>query len=330
MFDKDSLKRMIQNPKYKGFYRSRTYEMLDYRSKKRKKNAKEDQIIYPCTDGSIPAIVSEELWNRANEILDVRTQKYDFHHHWSGGLKYPFSSKIYCGEHHTSFQRSHGNKNKKRPIWSCGLYLKYRLDACVSPIIAENDLYHIFLEVFQKTISNPQNIINHMIQLYQNMDDSNEYEEDLKILDQEIEIIENKKELAMDLVLSNTLSKEELQRQFIKYEERIKKLNQRKRDLFHQIDVLKKKHDVNRLSCFIQEELQGGILEGFIREFVDKIIVFKVNDNRYCLKLDIYLSLLGKDHYKCFLENQKYYTVEKHRKRKIQNTFTYNVFMESL
>ena len=29
LYDKDSLKRMIENPKYKGYYRAKTYEILD-------------------------------------------------------------------------------------------------------------------------------------------------------------------------------------------------------------------------------------------------------------------------------------------------------------
>ena len=35
IYDKETLKRMIQDPKYKGFYRGRTFEILDYRTKKR-------------------------------------------------------------------------------------------------------------------------------------------------------------------------------------------------------------------------------------------------------------------------------------------------------
>ena len=37
LYDKDSLKRMIKNPKYKGYYRSHEYEIMDYRTKRRKK-----------------------------------------------------------------------------------------------------------------------------------------------------------------------------------------------------------------------------------------------------------------------------------------------------
>lgn len=71
IYDKDTLKRIIQNPKYKGFYRGHTTETIDYRTKQRVYIPVEEQVIYK--DDSIPAIVSEELWNRANEILDSRS-----------------------------------------------------------------------------------------------------------------------------------------------------------------------------------------------------------------------------------------------------------------
>ena len=131
IYDKETLKRMIQNPKYKGFYRARTYEILDYRTKKRKKNSIENQIIYKCEDGSVPAIVSEELWDKANEVLNARIKGYANSNYWSGGVKYPFSSKIYCKEHNTNFQRSHGSRRKNRPTWSCGLYYNIGLHRVV-------------------------------------------------------------------------------------------------------------------------------------------------------------------------------------------------------
>lgn len=64
MYDKDSLKRMIMNPKYKGFYRSHEHEIMDYRTKRRKKLPIEEQKIYKTEEEIIPAIVSEELWDK--------------------------------------------------------------------------------------------------------------------------------------------------------------------------------------------------------------------------------------------------------------------------
>ena len=97
---------------------------------------------------TIPLTVEFENKISEKEIVatktDARIEGYKNNHYWSGGVKYPFSSKIYCGEHNTNFQRSHGSRRKNRPTWSCGMYLQYRIKECCSPIIPEVDLYDMF------------------------------------------------------------------------------------------------------------------------------------------------------------------------------------------
>ena len=346
IFDKDTLKRMIQNPKYKGFYRARTFEILDYRTKKRKKNDIEDQIIYKCEDGSIPVIVSEELWDKANEILNVRTKGYENNNYWSGGVKYPFSSKIYCKEHNTNFGRSHGSRRKNRPTWSCGLYLQYRVLSCNSPIIAEVDLYNIFHKIMDTIIPEKKRIIDNMLKIYNSIDKSNEYDIELNELENQLKEVEDKKTLALDLVFSGEIKKEELKVQFKKYEADIEELNIKKGRLLNQINILNEnQNNIEKIGKSIQEEIEGGSLEEFIRKFVDEVIVSKIDNDRYNVKLDIYLNLLGDEKPKIkgarhidgvtdedilYLENQFCETIEVKRSIDTPNKFTYDVYVESL
>ena len=346
IYDKDSLKRMIQNPKYKGFYRARTYEILDYRTKKRKKNTEEDQVIYKCTDGSVPAIVSEELWDKANEVLNSRAKGYANNNYWSGGVKYPFSSKIYCKEHNTNFQRSHGSRRKKRPTWSCGLYLQYRLSSCSSPIIAEKDLYNIFMKIMDTIIPEKNHIIDNMLRIYESIDKSNKYDDELNEIDKQLKIVEDKKSLALDLVLSGELRKDELKVQFANFESTIKELCKKKSKILEQISILNERDsNIEKITKSIQEEISGGSLEDFIRKFVDEIIVSKIDDDRYNIKLDIYLNLLGNELPKIkgarhidgatsddilYLENQICDTIEIKRAIDNPNRFTYNVYLKNI
>ena len=346
IYDKETLKRMIQNPKYKGFYRARTYEILDYRTKKRKKNSIENQIIYKCEDGSVPAIVSEELWDKANEVLNARIKGYANSNYWSGGVKYPFSSKIYCKEHNTNFQRSHGSRRKNRPTWSCGLYLQYRLVSCNSPIIAEKDLYNIFLKIMDTIIPEKNRIIDNMLKLYDSIDKSNEYDDELNEIDKQIKIIEDKKSLALDLVLSEELRKDELKVQFANFESAIKDLNDKKSKILEQISILNERdNNIEKITKSIQEEISGGLLEDFIRKFVDEIIVSKIDNDRYNIKLDIYLNLLGSELSKIkgarhiggataddilYLKNKTNDTTEVKKTTDKLNRFTYNVYVETI
>ena len=344
LYDKDSLKRMIENPKYKGYYRARTYEILDYRTKRRKKNNLDEQILYKCKDGSIPAIISEELWDQANRILKSRTKGYENNNYWSGGLKYAFSSKIYCKEHNTSFQRSHGNKNKKRPIWSCGMYLQHRLAACKSPIIAEVDLYNIMSSIMISIVPQKTNIIKNMLKLYENIDKNDYYDKELKLLNTKIKIIEEKKSMTLELVFNGDISKESVKVQFDKYEQEIKSLNEKKTIIIKQVKQLNdSNNNLNVMAELIEKELNGGSLSEFIRKFVDEIIISKIDGDRYNIKLDIYLDLLGEEKLKIkgarhingpttdyilYIKNQTCNTVESKRSLDNTNIFTYDVYVK--
>lgn len=346
LYDKDSLKRMIENPKYKGYYRAKTYEILDYRTKRRKKNSLDEQVLYKCKDGSIPAIISEELWDQANKILKSRTKGYENNNYWSGGLKYAFSSKIYCKEHNTNFQRSHGSKNKNRPTWSCSMYLQHRLAACESPIIAEIDLYNIISSIMNNIIPQKKSIIDNMLKLYENIDRNDHYYKELELLNTNIKIIEEKKSMALDLVFNGDISKDSLKMQFEKYDQEIKSFNVKKTMIIKQIEQLNNSHDnLDRMTKLIEEEINGGALNEFIRKFVDEIIISKIDGDRYRTKLDIYLDLLGEEKSKIkgarhingattddilYLENRTCDTIEVKRKIDNTNRFTYNVYIETI
>ena len=346
LYDKDSLKRMIENPKYKGYYRARTYEILDYRTKRRKKNSLEEQVLYKCEDGSIPAIISEELWDQANKMLKSRTKGYKSNDYWSGGLKYAFSSKIYCQEHNTNFQRSHGSRNKNRPTWSCSMYLQHRLAACESPIIAEIDLYNIISSIMNNIIPQKKNIVDNMIKLYENIDRTNDYDKELELINANIKNIEEKKSMTLDLVFNGDISKESLKMQFKKYDEEIKNLNVKKTVIIKQIERLNNSHNnLDRMTKLIEEEINGGSLKEFIRKFVDEIIISKIDGDRYNTKLDIYLDLLGEEKSKIkgarhingtttddilYLENQTCDTIEIKRAIDNPNRFTYNVYLKNI
>ncbi len=344
-YDKDTLKRIISNPKYKGFYRGKTSEIIDYRTKKRIKISVDKQVIYKTEEDIIPPIVEEELWNKANDILKMRTKNYQNNNYFNGGLKYSFSSKMYCKDHNTNYQRSHGSKNKNRPVWCCGMYLKYRLTACITPIIAEIDLYNI-MKIIIKSISLDKNkIVNDLYVLYKDLENLNQ-DDDLKIIEDNIKKVEDKKTLALDLVINEELTKNELKFQFKKYEKELNILRKQKEDILRERKNIKDLKE-NKLDIlkWIKRELENNLLEDFIKKFVDEIIISKIDNNRYNIHLDIYLNLNGNikekikgarhqegplEGEKLYINNNTYTSVENKRKGQHLNYFTYNVYIEEL
>ena len=76
--DSSTIKRILINYKYKGYYCGKKTEIIDYKKNKRKNIKQESWIIYKDYE-SIPPIVSEKIWNKANKIikrLNIKNDKY--------------------------------------------------------------------------------------------------------------------------------------------------------------------------------------------------------------------------------------------------------------
>ena len=101
------------------------------------------------------------------------------------------------------------------------------------------------------------------------------------------------------------------------YEEDIQKLNSMKNIIINN----QSKYQNADLSIMIKQELDGELLNQFIRKFVNKIIVSKINNNRYNINLQIYLNIFNQN--KIYLKDQKYSKISP--KNKYQ--FTYNVYL---
>ena len=325
IYDKDSLKRMISNPKYKGYYHAKEMEVIDYRTKKRKKNLLHEQVLYKDTLGRVPAIVSEELWDMANKILQERTKSYQNNNYWSGGVKYAFSGKLYCQEHIGNFSRSYRDKNKNKAIWACSKYLKYRVMACQSPIILEEDLYIILHNVYNKLIKNKLEISNYLQEFYNAFNNDNNYVTEQEKINKKILMIEDKKQLLLDLIFKGEIDRDSLKEQFRRLDKNTQELIKEKEFVLEQDRITRELFDNNRnLRDKIIKILDEEILDDLIREFVEKIIVSKIDNNRHKIRLDIYLNLFNSEINKLRLDRIIRESVSK---RKIRNYFWYFVYI---
>lgn len=73
-YDSTSIKRILTNCKYKGFYCGRKSEVIDYKSGKRRKISKDNWIVYRDYE-NVPPIVEEDVWDSVQELIEIRKQK---------------------------------------------------------------------------------------------------------------------------------------------------------------------------------------------------------------------------------------------------------------
>ena len=72
-----TIRHILCNPKYKGWYCASKSQTVDYRSKRKVFLDESEWVMYP--DPSVPAIVSEELWDRANALYKARSKQMHVH-----------------------------------------------------------------------------------------------------------------------------------------------------------------------------------------------------------------------------------------------------------
>ena len=72
--DSTSIKRVLTNYKYKGYYCGKKSSVINYKKNKRVKYKPNDWIIYKDIK-NVPPIVSENIWNKANNIINSRNKK---------------------------------------------------------------------------------------------------------------------------------------------------------------------------------------------------------------------------------------------------------------
>ena len=289
--DTTILTRIIENPKYKGYYCGHKTKVLDYRTKKKKKLNESDWIIYKDNE-NVPPIVSEELWDRANKKLKERQDSFTnravnkkvFQN------RYTYSGKIYCGCHNLTYHRSSAGKRKNNPVWECQVYRKESLKGCFNPRVFESELDIIFKDMLGKLLKKRKYIFDDILNDCKNYLEMNNNESEIKNIESKILMFNNKKDKLLELVMEEYLSKEDYKKQvdlineeIITNQNRLNELQNNKQDknyIENKINELKKMLD----NCLTDDECFSDVFN----ELIDRIYVYKEENKK--IKLDIYIK----------------------------------------
>ncbi len=304
--DKSTLRDIVVNPKYKGFYCTNRVRTLDYKGHKLVKVPREEWKMWECKD-KIPAIVSDEVWEKANEILKRRgdslknaVENKDVFKH-----RFPFTSLLYCKEHNVPFYRVNGLKRANRPVWSCSVYVKQGVKGCKSPILLEEELFIIFKQVLGKFMKNKSHIIAELMEEYKELSKEKNYDKMTGKLQEKIKSIEYKKDKLLDLSVSSHISNteffernEKLNSEIKEYESEIQKIEMERLNLK---EVRSEIEELNKAMSTITD-VESNI-EELIRTFVSRVIVSSIDGDRNKIHLEIYYKIGENEN--IFLEQKK-------------------------
>lgn len=290
-----TIRRIITNPKYKGFYCTNTVKHLDYRTKKQIRLPQSEWIIYD-SKGEIPAIVSTELWDKSNEILNNRASGYCSKIKDMASFKRTttYGGLLICAKHNVAFRRL--TANNKTVTWKCGEMLRHGLAGCKSPILYETELDEIFHKVIDKLIEDRSNIIKHLSVLYKEASNTKNYGYEIEKVYKQIEDINFKKNKLLDFLISETISKEEYKRRNNELELEITNLNNKiiklKSDELYEKQLRDKYKEIDEQ---INKEIESE--ESFsklVQLLIERVVVHKIDGDRRKVKLDIYANVVGK------------------------------------
>ena len=180
---------MISNPKYKGYYVGNKVKVIDLFTKKQKFLPPEEWVMFKDETGEIvPAIVTEELWEAANKVLQKRSEDIKGRQGICNHANL-LTGKLFCTDCGAAYYRreskdKQGNKNSK---WVCSNKIKNGADACASFPIYEEELKPLLFEVFQETEASANALIEEYIEMYKALEDGGETAKQVDVLRQQIE-----------------------------------------------------------------------------------------------------------------------------------------------
>ena len=160
-----SLRKMLQNEKYKGDALLQKTFTVDFLTKERAVNNGEVPMYY--VEKSHPAIIDKEMWEAVQ--LEMQRRKDYMKSHGVGQLDFtkvednPFTGRVICGNCGSAFGRKTWNstdQNLKRRVWQCNRkYEKKGQVRCKNKHIDEEVLYKAFVSSFNALVGNKEEFI---------------------------------------------------------------------------------------------------------------------------------------------------------------------------
>lgn len=199
------IKNIIRNPKYKGYFCAHKETTVDYHDRKRKRFKRDEWIVYKDNE-TCPPIVSEELWDKANEILDARSKNHDQINKNNKYNKFPFSGLMHCYFDGATFVRGtyqigKGDRSRRRKFWACNNYRihgKKKTEGCNSPVLYYEELVEVCKKILNMILVCQDDLVSEINDMISDIRTKKDYKKEIKLIDEKLFKTNNeKKELIM-------------------------------------------------------------------------------------------------------------------------------------
>ena len=290
-----TIRHILCNPKYKGWYCANKSQTVDYRSKRKVFLDESEWVMYP--DPSIPAIVPEELWDRANALYKRRSKQMMAHQ--SGAEfhnRYPYSGKIICEEHGTSFHRQVlKSRAGEKEVWQCRVYRNRGRAACSAPQLYTTELDQMMAGIFDQLAQDRQAIVDAVVTVLQSVPDEQDYTQEIRHIEEELSAIQTKKDRLLEMSIEGVISMAEFKQRNDGFNEQMTILEGRRAALRAEAEKDRRTPaQLEEIRAALEQELSfsNSINSALVTAILDKIVV-KKGSTKEELHLDIHLKSGG-------------------------------------
>lgn len=286
---------IIKNPKYMGYYVGNKVQVVDMFTKKQRFLPENEWVIYKDESGEVvPAIVSEELWQRANEVLKIRSldviQKQNKTNH--NNL---LTGKLICAHCGQPFYRKDtvSKKGTANSAWRCSGKIKNGKDSCPAMTIYEREIVPILLDVFKSSQRNIEELSELILKLSEELLNTNEGANQIDSLNKSISNEQRKKQKLLQLNIEGQFPDSEFVRMSAECDDEIKRCQDEIAEITDQLtgrkDINKQLAQIRSILTLAAESLDEDELDrSFVDRFIKQILVYP---EEHGMRLEIQLNM---------------------------------------
>ena len=298
---------MIANPKYKGYYVGNKVKVVDMFTKKQKFLPPEEWVMFKDETGEIvPAIVSEEVWDRANEILkrrseDVKNRQGICNH---ANL---LTGKLWCTHCGQPYYRREskdrsGNKNSK---WLCSGKIKNGADSCGSFAIYEEEIKPVLYEVFRDTKADADAMVSEYIRMYNELTINGALPQKIEEQQKIIDMANRKKNKLLQLAADDSITNADFKSMTAACNEEIRaaeaEIAELEQSALEGEEFRRKIDEIKKVLANAQRDAASGVItKEFVDKYIDKIFITPTDDNTLLLQIKIFTGETTEKYFRKF------------------------------
>lgn len=221
--NRDVIKNIIRNPKYKGYYCGGKVKVVDMFTKKQEFLPQSEWIMFKDDGSRVPKIIDETTWEKANAYLRERGEAIKSRR-TSFKNENIFTGKLFCANDGAPYwMKQHYIRGKEDVRWVCSYKIKNGAASCTSFGLAESELKEVIADLINKSSENIDDILEEYFGILQSTiknipDNKNE----ISRLEKQIDTLKQKREKILEYNLDGKISDDEFVSRNKEYMKQIK------------------------------------------------------------------------------------------------------------